>query len=114
MVKYSKKNGARYFDRRLLNLIFGKKTRRPDEECWEMAKFVSGTIIGSSFEDKWYDDFCVFMREFAGTPWKYFKVWWNDERRAGGWPVVENRDGKPHFAWFRKGVRVSDWEEMTR
>jgi hypothetical protein len=100
MVKYSKKNGARYFDRRLLNLIFGKKTRRPDEECWEMAKFVSGTIIGSSFEVWWN--------------YEYFKVWWNDERRAGGWPVVENRDGKPHFAWFRNGVRVSDWEEMAR
>jgi hypothetical protein len=93
-----------------------------------MVKFVSGTIMGSDFEDKEWSDFCAFQREFGGTPWKYFKVWWNDERRAdSGWPVVENRDGKPHFAWFRVSdvrvsdirldrthVRVSDWEEMTR
>jgi hypothetical protein len=113
MVKYSRRHGA-LVDRRWFNRIFGQQNGRTDAECWALDAFITTVVSGSGFETKNWGDITAFAREFNFTPWGYLRVWWEDARRVDHGVVVENRDGKPHFAWFRNHVRVSDWEEMTR
>ena len=121
MVKYSKKNGA-LFDRRFLSRTFEKKNARPDAECWELDSFIRSVSIGCGFEAKTWGDIVDFVRRYECTPWGYFQIWFEDERRSPkSWPVCENRNGKPHFAWFKQTqspsgigytLQVWLWEEM--
>jgi hypothetical protein len=110
MVKYSKKNGA-IFDRRFLSWLFGKQNARPDEECWELEKFVVSTIAGwdverPNFYVRHAGEFYACSAKCGLTP----EIWqrWFTERQ-NGWAVVEQQRGAYVWTWFQSSRQMGSW-----
>ena len=111
MVKYA---GNGKLSRTNLNTIFGKKTGRPDEECWELDRFVCNTMSGCGWDVRGWEDVLEFMNEFGlfrQSRWNMWKDGANPDE--GMWAVVEKKDGTPRWAWFQKGMRISEWAPLS-
>ena len=109
MVKYA---GEGSFSRRDLNWLFGRKTGRPDAECWELEGFVISTMMGNSWDCKCLRDAMDFMNEFGVhvTTWRRWLA--GSDKDADRWAVVEKPDGVPKWTWFEKSMRIGEWTAM--
>ena len=105
-----------------LNKVFGKKNKRPARECEAMECFLVHFMeeCGSDLTSK--EDLTKFMREMALTPRDIEFLWIECGRRGYKdgepyWPLVEKKlghEGVWQLAWFRGGVRRTDWQEYSK
>lgn len=107
MVRYVRNNGA-IFNRRELNKLFGKKTGRPDAECWELQNFIHNFQSGCD----WDHDLLNFVRHYGSETMKMLPVWYAKHKEDGWWAVVEKQAGKTVFAYFKNSIRCSDWKGL--
>ena len=76
----------------------------------EYQCFVTGFLIGCDYEAKGWCDFIEFTKDFKLTKenWQTFFR----KHKEGMWAVVEKKDGETRLAYFRDGVRQSEWEPL--
>jgi hypothetical protein len=113
--KYSKKNGC-VLNRGDLNWIFGKKTGRPDAECWEMQNWLRDTIAGSDvglsgyFYIQGFGDVAEFMRT-CGITQEVLRKWFA-QRRGSYWVVVEKQNDAYVWSWFTHSRQMGEWKPI--
>ena len=114
MVKYNRYNGA-IFDRRMLSKWFGKKNKRPDDECWELEWFIRNTLCGSDWEVKCWGDICDWNQKYGTDYLKRLPEWYAEHKASGSWPVIETQDDETVWAYFSGGTKVkdSDWAPVV-
>ena len=118
MGTYNFVHGA-IFGRRFLSILFGQKNKRPDKECWNLEAFIRGIVIGSGWEFKelkdWFD-FSKFYLGGASTPPIFLNtmlsLWHDIYLKDGGWVVLDKLCHNTVWAYFKNGIRVSNWIEL--
>ena len=101
--------------RLFLNTIFEKKSRRPDDACWELEDFVVAVMCGTDFggDVRHAGDVYRFMGETSVTP----EIWqnWYEQFHAflatgiKRWPVVEKQGENIVWTWFQNSRQMGDW-----
>jgi hypothetical protein len=119
---------ARGQKKRMNKIFLNAPAAQPmsDEVFHKYQAFVINTMCGCDFEIKcWLRDYLPFT-QLVGLSWKGSEnqgglqevpwKWLHDQHlsKGGQWPVVEERNGKCMMAWFEKGVRKTEWTELTR
>ena len=110
MTKYA---GNGRLNRRYLSWLFGKKTGRPDDECWKLERFVHDTLAGNGWRCRGFDDLMDFMRAF-GVNYPNWPVWLaGSDKDADRWAVMEKQGDVHMWAWFEKSMRIGEWTAMN-
>jgi len=101
--------GNARLNRHNLNSAFGKKNKRPDEECFRMDAFLVNTLTGCGLDVKDFYDVFKFMVEYGVTP-AHFRRWFalHDEKDPT-WVVVEKQNEKTLWTWFKHSCQVGPW-----
>jgi hypothetical protein len=93
-----------------------------DEEFMECQSFVIGTMDGCDWPtDNLEDEMSLrdlIKKSYIGTrelgynmPWRVLKSKFDKDRH---WPVFEERDVKCYVAFFKAGLRKTEWVEFTQ
>lgn len=106
--KYSK-NAV--LSRKTLSVIFTKKNKRPDAECWELENFVVSTVARFDLEKPNFTvthagDVYELVCTCGVTP-KVWQQWF--AQRQNGWPVVKQQNGISVWAWFQSSHQMGEW-----
>ena len=113
--KYSTANGCR-LNRRFLSRMFGKKTARPDAECWALENFLSNTLAGCDvglLSGRFYIEGPYDVLEFlakCGVTNEVLRKWFAE--RENGWPVVEKQNGAYVWTWFKNSRQMGHWAPL--
>ncbi len=101
----------RRFIRRLFNVQIPKgkagKALTKEYQC-----FLTGFLIGCGFEAKRFQDFVDFRKEFK-LKTADLQTFFRKHKEEGMWAVVENKDDKTQLAYFKDGIRKSEWEPLA-
>lgn len=98
-------------NRRDLNWLFGKKTGRPDAECWVLEKFLVNTIMGNS-ECKDITDVKIFMHEYGIKPTHWRKWFASHNPDDLYWVVVETQMGETVWTYFKHSRQMGAWVSL--
>ena len=111
-MKYSSDNGA-IFDRNLLSRWFGQKNKRPDDECWELEHFVRNFVCGCGWDLKYWGDWCDFLQIFGRGVYKRLPHWFAENKKDNNvWAVIEKQEDLTMEAYFKDGLRDTEWIEV--
>ena len=101
--------GNGIFNRHDLSWIFGKKTKRVDEECWKMERFLIGTLSECGYGCQDIGSLLDFMRETT-VNFVHIRKWFasfDDEKPA--WIRIKKQSDEFVWALFRNGVKTGRW-----
>ena len=101
------------FGYRLVNKMFGKE-KRTKEEVTKLERFVGNLMCGCGWDCKGPMDFLMFRKEFLPLSFPAILQQWYEDHGEDRWPVVEKQDGEAVWAWFEKGIRVTEWVNFSK
>jgi hypothetical protein len=108
--------GKARLNRRDLSWLFGKKTRRPDKESWDLYEFVCNVMAGHGWRMRGFWEFTEFCKSFgfgSNTPsiWRKWYAQFQAQPQDGEqcFPVCEKRGDAIVWTWFKNSMRIAEW-----
>ena len=93
-------------------MLFGKKNRS-DSEWWSIDNFTRGFCCGSSWYVKYFWDLQQFQ-ELYNIPQNLWQEFYSNHSSSQDlWPVVEKQDNQTVYAWFKNGIRKTEWKIVS-